>query len=86
MTIIREINGKEFLFELTDDERRQAYDEERRELAENDVRSYSYDIGLFLTDKQYEQITDLYVQGKYDCTLDYWSNIKMLINKVLKND
>lgn len=48
----------------------------------NDVKAFIKDEDITLTEDQIDHIAQLYVyDGRYDCNLSYWDNIRNLINE-----
>ena len=86
---LNEISNKEF-FELIDSLKPHRKDELYRYLwvdyVREDMRASfeGYDVS-YLSDNDFEALIDncanqLVYNGKYNCNIDYWSNIKELIN------
>lgn len=48
----------------------------------NDIVSYAASIGVTLSDSDIESAANRYVNGDYDCSMNYWDNIDSLIKKV----
>lgn len=48
---------------------------------EEDIKSYSKEIDINLTAEQIVAAAKRYVNGDYDCNLDYWSNIESVIRR-----
>ena len=48
----------------------------------NDIVSYAASIGVSLSDSEIEAAANRYVNGDYDCSMNYWDNIDSLIKKV----
>ena len=69
-------------YEEQDDVYRYLWSQHVRE----DVESHANDIDADLTEEEIDKIVEMYVyQGKYECNIDYWSNIENLIDYVIKD-
>ena len=69
-------------YEEQDDVYRYLWSQHVRE----DVESHANDIDADLTKEEIDKVVEMYVyQGKYECNIDYWSNIENLIDYVIKD-
>lgn len=74
MKITRTINGETVTITLTDEEVRQAAEEERRENLKNDIRYWLEDHGEEETDELVEQMVE-YINENEDSDRSLWDNI-----------
>lgn len=53
-----------------------------QQYTKTDVLRYAKDMGVEISDDQADIVADRYTyEGKYDCNLSYWDNLKNLINE-----
>lgn len=72
----------EVKLDLSEDDKDNIYREKWVQSVIDDVRAYTESEDIELTDKQVTEVANLYVDGKYDCNVDYWTNIQSLVDKV----
>lgn len=72
----------EVKLDLSEDDKDNIYREKWVQSVIDDVRAYAESEDIELTDKQVTEVANLYVNGKYDCNVDYWTNIQSLVDKV----
>ena len=72
----------EVKLDLSEDDKDNIYREKWVQSVIDDVRAYAESEDIELTDKQVTEVANLYVDGKYDCNVDYWTNIQSLVDKV----
>lgn len=69
-------------YEEQDDVYRYLWSQHVRE----DVEGHANDIDADLTEEEVDKVVEMYVyQGKYECNIDYWSNIENLIDYVIED-
>ena len=69
---------------ISDELREKIYREVWTSYVEEDIIARCEDIGVDLKEGQAWTCAELFVQGKYDCTLSYWDNIDNLIEQFRK--